>query len=88
MSVSIIADRLEVYAPMDAGDQRGPWAGTMKTIDAEWFIDALLNVVERTDWRVTALDVQRFLSPRGRRTTDLWNRELFTSQVRQLAQYL
>jgi hypothetical protein len=51
-------------------------------------VDTLLRVVEKTHWQEAARDVQRFLGPRSRKTTVLWNGTLFSYHVRELAQYL
>jgi hypothetical protein len=72
----------------NALNQRGPWAGTIETVTQKWYTDTLSHVIENTNWQEAARDVQRFLSPKERETTELWNTTLFAYHVQKLREYL
>jgi predicted nucleotidyltransferase component of viral defense system len=66
-------------------DQAGPWMNQSVPVTADWFIQELVNKVDKIDWALAKKDVERFLRPRELPTLNLWSKEFFLSRVAKLA---
>ncbi|MDA3950475.1 MAG: nucleotidyl transferase AbiEii/AbiGii toxin family protein [Spirochaeta sp.] len=64
--------------------QAGPWQGETLHVDAEWVQTALIQAIEKINWKETAIDVRRFVPASEQTSLDLWSRELFLEQVRKI----
>lgn len=64
--------------------QTGPWQSTRLQIDLPWVVDNLKQVIQKTDLKLAALDVKRFLKPLESRGLEAWSQEYFLQQVGQL----
>lgn len=61
--------------------QFGPWEGQNIVVDSDWLIKVLQAKVARLDWKETAQDVVRFLSPLEHEGLKLWSERFFNNKI-------
>lgn len=66
---------------LSALEQTGPWRGEDLQINVKWLRNELAAVIKRINWRATADDVRPFVPDSEQPSLDLWNEDLFLSQL-------
>lgn len=61
--------------------QFGPWEGQNIVVDSDWLIKVLQAKVARLDWKESAQDVVRFLSPLEHEGLKLWSERFFNNKI-------
>jgi predicted nucleotidyltransferase component of viral defense system len=64
--------------------QQGPWRHTDIRVDGKWCLEHLENKINSVDWAAAREDVRRFVRTTEQPSLELWNRELFLSQLRKI----
>ena len=64
--------------------QQGPWRHTDIRVDWKWCLEHLENKINSVDWAAAREDVRRFVRTTEQPSLELWNRELFLSQLRKI----
>lgn len=68
----------------EALEQLGPWAGQGIRVDPNWCFREISSVIEQLDIRQARDDVRRFLKPSEIQSLELWSKEFFFRQCRNL----
>ena len=61
--------------------QQGPWRNKDIDVDLEWCLENLGEKINSVDWAVAREDVRRFVRLSEQPSVELWDRELFLSQL-------
>lgn len=68
--------------------QKGPWEKQNISVTPEWYLFALKEKINNTNWENAKNDVARFLRPKELAALEIWSKEFFLSRVDKLTSVL
>jgi hypothetical protein len=68
--------------------QAGPWKGQKIKVNRAWYLKALTEKINHTQWRKQKEDVIRFLKTADLPSLELWKTDFFLQQVERMEGYL
>lgn len=68
--------------------QSGPWQTQNISVNKNWLLDVLSQIISNIDWNSAREDVKKFLRPREQEMLSLWNKDFFAIYLDKLDSYL